>query len=95
VPVENKITKGSSLANHPLVSLLISQAFGAFNDNAWKQIVVVLSITSAASVTDSQGSAAFAQVILLIPLIIFNLPGGALGERFSKPWAGGWQTPEK
>ena len=24
---------------HPLLGLLVSQALGAFNDNAWKQIV--------------------------------------------------------
>ena len=82
---EKQITKGSSPAKHPLVGLLISQALGAFNDNAWKQIVVLLAISSHGhSATDSQARAAFAQVILLIPLIIFNLPGGVLADRFSK-----------
>ena len=66
------------------MGLLISQALGAFNDNAWKQIVVLLAMASAASATDSQGRAAFAQVILLIPLIVFNLPGGTLADRLSK-----------
>ncbi len=81
---EEEITTGSPRVKHPLAGLMISQALGTFNDNAWKQIVVLLAVTSAASVTDSQGSAAFAQVILLIPLIIFNLPGGALADRLSK-----------
>ncbi len=81
---ERQITKGSPPGKHPLVGLLISQALGAFNDNAWKQIVVLLAMASAASATDSQEKAAFAQVILLIPLIIFNLPGGALADRLSK-----------
>ncbi|HWT84094.1 MAG TPA: MFS transporter, partial [Candidatus Methylomirabilis sp.] len=81
---ERQITKGSPPGKHPLVGLLISQALGAFNDNAWKQIVVLLAMASAASATDSQEKAAFAQVILLIPLIIFNLPGGVLADRLSK-----------
>ncbi len=81
---EREITKGSPPAEHPLVGLLISQALGAFNDNAWKQIVVLLAITSVASATASQERAAFAQVILLIPLIVFNLPGGVLADRLSK-----------
>ncbi len=81
---ERHITKGSPPAKHPLVGLLISQALGAFNDNAWKQIVVLLAMASAASAMDSQEKAAFAQVILLIPLIVFNLPGGALADRSSK-----------
>ena len=29
---------------HPLLGLLVAQALGAFNDNAWKQIVTVLVI---------------------------------------------------
>src|SRR5208337_954022 len=46
VLAERQITKGSPPAKHPLVGLLISQALGAFNDNAWKQIVVLLAITA-------------------------------------------------
>jgi acyl-[acyl-carrier-protein]-phospholipid O-acyltransferase/long-chain-fatty-acid--[acyl-carrier-protein] ligase len=70
-------------AKHPLAGLLTSQAIGAFNDNAWKQLVVLL-ISTAATATAAQGKAAFAQVILLIPLIVFNVPGGMLADRFSK-----------
>ena len=29
----------ASERRHPLVGLIVSQALGAFNDNAWKQIV--------------------------------------------------------
>ena len=81
---ERQITKGSPSGKHPLVGLLISQALGAFNDNTWKQIVVLLMIAATVSETASQETAAFAQVILLIPLIIFNLPGGVLADRLSK-----------
>ncbi|MGA7501084.1 MAG: MFS transporter, partial [Isosphaeraceae bacterium] len=84
VLAERQITKGSPPGKHPLVGLLISQALGAFNDNAWKQIVVLLVITATVSETASQERAAFAQVVLLIPLIIFNLPGGVLADRLSK-----------
>ena len=31
--------------HHPLLGLLVSQALGAFNDNAWKQIVVLLAMS--------------------------------------------------
>ena len=45
---------------------------------------MLLAITSVASATASQSRAAFAQIVLLIPLIVFNLPGGALADRLSK-----------
>src|SRR4051812_49173162 len=69
---------------HPLVGLIVSQALGAFNDNAWKQIVILLAISATASTATAQGHAAFAQIILLIPLIVFNVPGGVLADRLSK-----------
>jgi acyl-[acyl-carrier-protein]-phospholipid O-acyltransferase/long-chain-fatty-acid--[acyl-carrier-protein] ligase len=63
---------------------LIAQGLGAFNDNAWKQVVALLAMVTAASFEASMRQAALAQVILLVPLIIFNLPGGALADRLSK-----------
>jgi acyl-[acyl-carrier-protein]-phospholipid O-acyltransferase/long-chain-fatty-acid--[acyl-carrier-protein] ligase len=64
--------------------LLVAQALNAFNDNAWKQLVAMLAIGATATAAASQQQAALAQVILLVPLILFNLPGGALADRFSK-----------
>ncbi len=71
-------------SRHPLLGLVISQALGAFNDNAWKQIAVLLVITATASETASQERTALAQLVLLVPLIVFNLPGGVLADRYSK-----------
>src|SRR3954471_12123328 len=71
-------------AKHPLLGLLVSQSIGAFNDNAWKQIVVLLSIAAAASEAAGQQKAALAQVILLIPLMLVSLPAGLLADRVSK-----------
>jgi hypothetical protein len=69
---------------HPLLGLLTAQALGAFNDNAWKQVVVLLVMSTTASAAVSQQKAALAQVVLLVPLILFNLPGGMLADRYSK-----------
>ncbi|WP_165219145.1 MFS transporter [Aquisphaera insulae] len=68
----------------PLLPLLIAQALGAFNDNAWKTIVALLAVGAAASDTAGQESAAKVQAMLLLPLILFYLVGGALADRFSK-----------
>jgi acyl-[acyl-carrier-protein]-phospholipid O-acyltransferase/long-chain-fatty-acid--[acyl-carrier-protein] ligase len=71
-------------SRRPLLGLLVAQGLGAFNDNAWKQLVAVLAVSGAATAAASQQQAALAQVILLVPLILFNLPGGVLADRFSK-----------
>ena len=63
-------------ARHPLAGLLVSQALGAFNDNAWKQLIVPAGDDRGASADGGGSRAALAQVVLLIPLILFNVPGG-------------------
>ena len=35
-------------SKHPLRGLLVAQFLGAFNDNAWKQIVLLLGFSRAA-----------------------------------------------
>ncbi|MEA2567301.1 MAG: acyl-[acyl-carrier-protein]-phospholipid O-acyltransferase, partial [Actinomycetota bacterium] len=69
---------------HPLRGLLVAQSLGAFNDNAWKQIVALLAVTTAASATAGQERAALAQVILMVPLMLVSLPAGVLADRVSK-----------
>ena len=46
----------AGVRRHPLVGLIVSQALGAFNDNAWKQIVILLAIVAAASDGDGAGT---------------------------------------
>src|SRR4051794_9356909 len=68
----------------PLLGLLVSQALGAFNDNAWKQIVILLAMAAVANEAAKQGRAALVQVVFMIPLWLFSLPAGVLSDRFSK-----------
>ncbi len=69
----------------PLLGLLVSQTIGQFNDNAWKQVVVLLAIASArGNAAAGQENAAFAQVVLMIPLMLVSLPAGLLADRVSK-----------
>src|SRR4051812_40865602 len=71
-------------ARHPMRGLLVAQALGAFNDNAWKQVVVLLAMAAATTQADKQGKAAFAQVVLMIPLTLLSMPAGVLADRVSK-----------
>jgi acyl-[acyl-carrier-protein]-phospholipid O-acyltransferase/long-chain-fatty-acid--[acyl-carrier-protein] ligase len=67
-----------------LRGLLIAQAFGQFNDNAWKWMVIPLATAAVVSEAAKQEKAAFAQVVLLIPLMLFSLLAGVVADRVSK-----------
>lgn len=78
---------------HPLKSLLVTQFFGAFNDNAWKLIVTFLAIRALQSrfvgseaefQAASQFQTTLAFCVLTLPLILFSLPAGLLADRVSK-----------
>jgi acyl-[acyl-carrier-protein]-phospholipid O-acyltransferase/long-chain-fatty-acid--[acyl-carrier-protein] ligase len=74
-----------------LLGLLITQFFGAFNDNAWKVMVFTLatrplqsSLSDTSFETSSQLMATLSLVIFLIPMMLFSLPAGALADQISK-----------
>jgi acyl-[acyl-carrier-protein]-phospholipid O-acyltransferase/long-chain-fatty-acid--[acyl-carrier-protein] ligase len=71
----------------PLRALLVTQFFGAFNDNAWRLIVTFLAIRalgSGAGEAAAQAQTTMATLVLTVPLIIFSIPAGALSDRWSK-----------
>jgi acyl-[acyl-carrier-protein]-phospholipid O-acyltransferase / long-chain-fatty-acid--[acyl-carrier-protein] ligase len=67
-----------------LNGLLIAQAFGQFNDQAWKQVVTLLAMAAVATEAAKQAQTATAQIVLMIPLMLFSLPGGLLADRVGK-----------
>ncbi len=72
------------VAKHPMGGLFVAQFLGAFNDNAWKQIVVLLAVAAAANQAEGQERTAIAQIVLMIPLMLISLPAGVLADRISK-----------
>ena len=81
------------MRQHPLRNLLISQFFGAFNDNAWKLTITFIAIrvlgakfqgSSFELEKASQFQTTITFSVLTIPLILFSLPAGYLADRFSK-----------
>ncbi len=73
---------------HPLRGLLISQFFGALNDNAWKLLVALLAIGKIAPgdhfESQSQAQMTLTFVVLTLPLAFFSLPAGSVADRWSK-----------
>jgi acyl-[acyl-carrier-protein]-phospholipid O-acyltransferase/long-chain-fatty-acid--[acyl-carrier-protein] ligase len=71
----------------------VAQFFGAFNDNAWKLVVVFLLIrnflrsageSGPAPEPVSQSLTTLAFVVFTLPLVLVSLPAGALADRVSK-----------
>jgi acyl-[acyl-carrier-protein]-phospholipid O-acyltransferase/long-chain-fatty-acid--[acyl-carrier-protein] ligase len=74
------------LPGRPLAGLLISQFFGAFNDNAMKMLVALLGFAAVAGGGDHQAqvAATYSFVALTLPLMLFSLPAMLLADRWSK-----------
>lgn len=66
--------------------LLIAQFFGAFNDNAFKMLLVLLAIAAAGEQGESakQTATTLATAVFTLPLMLFCLPAMALGDRVGK-----------
>src|SRR4051794_38865315 len=81
---DGHLTEERAKKGRPLLGLLVAQFLGSFNDNAWKQIVILLAISSAASEAQGQERTAFAQIVLMIPFVLVSLPAGVLADRVGK-----------
>ena len=67
-------------ANRSFLSFLGTQALGAFNDNVFKQIVLLLSVGYVA-VADFQS---VVQLLFALPFLLFSGLAGDIADRFSK-----------
>src|SRR4051794_36106150 len=81
---DDREVKAADRSRGALRGLLVAQALGAFNDLAWKQVVVLLAIAAAASEAKAQEASAFVQVVYMIPLVFVSLPAGVLADRVGK-----------
>ena len=83
-PRETRHAGGSASVWSRINGLLVAQAFGQFNDQAWKQVVTLLAMAAVATEAAKQAQTATAQIVLMIPLMLFSLPGGLLADRVGK-----------
>ncbi|MCK5940598.1 MAG: MFS transporter [Planctomycetes bacterium] len=69
-----------------LAALLTAQFFGAFNDNAFKMIVVLLGLAAVegSGEVEKQGVTTLAMIVLTLPLMLGSLPAMVVGDRVSK-----------
>jgi len=63
------------------VGLTISQFLGAFNDNLYKQLMLLLAIPATPGMPDQQD---IATIVFSLPFVLFSGISGFLADRFSK-----------
>lgn len=73
------MTPSTTLRTRPFTCFTLTQFFGAFNDNVFKQIILLFSLTYLA--VDRQG---LATVLFALPFILFSGLAGQLSERYAK-----------
>src|SRR6185436_20807467 len=76
--------QSSLLADPSFYGMTATQFLGAFNDNLFKQLMLLLAIpvgAAAATKADEQG---LATMIFSLPFILFSGYAGYLSDRFSK-----------
>lgn len=65
-------------------SLVVTQFQGAFNDNAFKNLVVFLILGTGLAKADRDRLVLVAGALFSVPFILFSMTGGFLADRFSK-----------
>jgi acyl-[acyl-carrier-protein]-phospholipid O-acyltransferase / long-chain-fatty-acid--[acyl-carrier-protein] ligase len=65
-------------------SLVVTQFQGAFNDNAYKNLVVFIILGTGLARADRDRLVLVAGTLFSIPFILFSMTGGFLADRFSK-----------
>src|SRR6516164_1743478 len=61
-----------------LRGLIVAQVFGQFNDQAWKQLVILLAMAPVVGEAAKQEQTALVSMFLLAPLTLVSLPAGVL-----------------
>ena len=71
------------LKNHSFLGMTATQFLGAFNDNLFKQLMLLLAIPVAAS-SLTEDRQAVATIVFALPFILFSGYAGYLSDRYSK-----------
>ncbi|HUG67151.1 MAG TPA: MFS transporter [Pirellulaceae bacterium] len=72
------------LGNRSFLGMTATQFLGAFNDNLFKQLMLLLAIPVGAAAAIEQDRQAVATIVFALPFILFSGYAGFLSDRYSK-----------
>lgn len=80
---------GDSLSDRSFIGFLTTQFFGAFNDNLFKQLLLLLAVPTAAQLAqEGQGGGAdlqgVATIVFGVPFVVFGGLAGFIADKISK-----------
>lgn len=64
--------------------LIATQFFGAFTDNAYKNVLTLTALLTAASVEQGNQRVSLIGALFILPFLLFSMYGGFLADRYSK-----------
>src|SRR5262245_36324921 len=64
--------------------LIVTQSQGAFSDNAYKNIVTLVAVSTAVTQQQEGQRISLAGALFILPFLLFSMYGGFLADRFSK-----------
>src|SRR6516165_3271011 len=64
--------------------LIATQFQGAFSDNAYKNIVTLVAVSTAVTPHQESQRVSLAGALFILPFLLFSMYGGFLADRFSK-----------
>lgn len=75
------------LRTRRLLPLFVTQFFGAFNDNVYKQALLIIFVYSAiADQYDTDLLNNFAAALFILPFLLFSATAGAMADKFDKAY---------
>lgn len=83
VPVQEETEAASLRSNKSFFNFIVTESFGAFNDNVFRQLVLLLAAGHLVMGVDFQ---TIVQLLFALPFLILSGLAGELSDRFSKGW---------
>ncbi len=65
-------------------ALIVTQFQGAFNDNAYRNLLLFSALTITSQLTEQNRLETIISAVFTIPFLLFSMHGGALADRYSK-----------
>src|SRR5438874_608043 len=79
-----KAHKASLLGDRSFWGMTATQFLGAFNDNLFKQLMLLLAIPVGAAAAQAEDQQWYAMMVFSLPFVLFSGFAGYLSDRYSK-----------